>query len=145
MWYMLFIPELEKHSDEEEFLALLMLKLLSLRKHMGKEYCIEKPHNSFGIGRIRESLESFLFHNALIAPCSLTLSHCDGDWLSHLVFHFIRKTCDKTAGVTWLPYHVPSLRPRLSLNYETVETDREDYELQGPVPRRKGLYYQGVG
>ena len=77
MWDFLFIPEHVKHSDEE--LLALLLKFLSSRKRKGKEDCKEERHNDFGIDRIRERFETSLFRDALIAPCSLTLSHCDGD------------------------------------------------------------------
>lgn len=142
MWYELLIQELEKSSPKD--LLTLLRKVLSIRKREDKEYCNEKLYDYFGIGRIREGLEVSLSRDVLVAPCSLTLSHCDGDWLSHVVFHFRRKTCDITAGVTWIPRHVSSFWPRLFMNNETFETNRKSYELQGSVPCRKGLYCQGV-
>ena len=51
MWYALFILDYEE-SFPEDLLALLR-KLLSLRKRMGKDFRMEKPHNIFGIDRIR--------------------------------------------------------------------------------------------
>ena len=142
MWYALFILDYEE-TFPEDLLALLR-KLLSMRKRMGKDSRMEKPHNIFGIDRIREGLGVSLSRDALVAPNSLTLSHCDGEWLSHVVFHRLRKTCDITAGVTWIPRHVSPHWPRLSRNHETLEANRKDYELQGPVPCRKGLYCQGA-